>query len=880
MNLTAIYSKTGKGARALAAKNKTLSAHALRVLSYVDGKTNAEHIWAQLGKLSEEKFTEAITDLVAEGCVKEIGENYLAESLSALDIHTPIVVAEISAEEFLRMETEAVGNDAETQAREKSEAEARAKAYEEQQRRLQEEGLHQQEAERRLLNVADILAKSSDSLDIEHLATQEPARLREKRRAEARAQAKARKLEASEQARREAEQKAEAELAIKEQQLRKEAEERSRREQQAKEAAEAEQARLAALREEARLQAERETHAQREAEERARIDAQLTAEAKAREEEAKARAEVEARARREAEERARIEAQALAEEAKRKAAQQAREAAEAKARAEAEQRARREAEKQAREAEKRARLEAENRAKAERKAQQAAETQAAREAKLKRQAELKTRQQAEAQARSAAKARARQEAEQRAALEAENRARERAEYDLRKQQERERKAEIKRQAKMAADAAALARAQEKALYRSTHPAPDFLGGISRRSKHVKKTLIGTACAVLLLLIATPFFNLGFLADGMEKTASARLGEPVNIESLHVSFWPRPHFTLEEVSAGSTGDIKASKVRLVPEVSTLTDEAQVLDVVEISGLMLNEDNLPRLAGWLDRMRQDRRLKIKKLALDNAAVSWQGLSLPIHTATINFSEAGLLQQAALSSQNRDVLIELSPANRGYALDIAAQTWQSPVGAPIVFDELTAQGFVNEDGMKLEAITGRLYNGKLEGQLALQWQNGWAAQGTFNLVQLDLAPATSAFTDKIALQGALSANGVIAAQTAELQNLFAVPDLNARFEASEGAILGIDLLRAIQSRDSGKAISGTTEFNSVTGNLVLNNQHYQYRNLALSASRLQAKGEVDIFANQELSGKVEVKLQVKSRPVQSRVYLSGKLNQPTVQ
>ncbi|HEX5539101.1 MAG TPA: hypothetical protein VFX01_04860, partial [Methylophilaceae bacterium] len=114
-------------------------------------------------------------------------------------------------------------------------------------------------------------------------------------------------------------------------------------------------------------------------------------------------------------------------------------------------------------------------------------------------------------------------------------------------------------------------------------------------------------------------------------------------------------------------------------------------------------------------------------------------------------------------------------------------------------------------------------------------------------------------------------------ELNKILDAPSINARFSAAEGAIKGIDLVRAIQASGKEKAISGSTRFDAFSGNLTLENKHYQYRELSLQASQLQARGEVDIFANQDLSGKIDIKLTLKSRQLQSRIYLSGKLAQP---
>lgn len=855
MNLSAIYSKTGKGARALAAKSKSLSANAMRVLSYIDGKTSAQDILPQLGKLSELKFSEVLTQLSEEGYIKEIDSDYLTQSLSDFEIHTPIMVAEISAEEFMQIESAAEGTNSETRAREQADAETRALAYAEAQRKLQEEALKQEEAERRLLNVTDILAKSSDSLDIEHLASQEPRQ--PKIDAEARAKHKARKRAAAEQARRESQQAEAAEQAEK---LRVAAE------QQAVE----EQAQQKKLEQEALHEAERKAQAALEAQtkqeaEKVALEVQLAAAAKARREE-------ESRLQREAENNARIEAERLAHEAKLQAQQQAKELAEAQAQQQAEARARQAAEKQAR-------IQAEKRAKAERKAQQEEQAQAEREARQKLKAEQLAQQEADARLRAQAQAQAKQEAEERARIAAENRALEKAQRIEREQAEKALKAEAKRQAKQQAAAQALAKAQEKAEFRKARPAKDYFSWIRQTSAIAKKVLL-TACVVMLLaLVLLPFVNLGFLADSAQTRIALDIGEPVTIQRLHIALWPQPHLVLDEVSIGSIGDIKADSIQLYPVLSTLLSETKALHSIEVETIALDESNAPRLIAWLKNTSKPGHMKLEHIMLNKVAITWQNVALPVFDTDIKLNTEGVMQTALLKTGDGHLTIQAKPGNNALMLDIRANGWQFPLGPPVVFDELKATGLLSDKHLQLDGIEGQLYDGTIKALMSLQWGDRWSGNGKFELAQVDLAQAAPVFTPSIGMEGKLAANAVFSLQADTLSQLLEAPSINAHFDSADGAIKGIDLVRAIQAGNKQKVISGTTAFNRFSGNLILENKHYQFRDLMLKANQLQAQGDADIFANQDISGKIDIKLATHSRQLQSRIFLSGKLGQPTL-
>lgn len=861
MNLSAIYSKTGKGARALAAKSKSLSANAVRILSYIDGKTSAEAILPQLGKLPEHKFTEALAQLVNEGYIKEIDADYLTQSLSDFEIHTPIMVAEISAEEFMQIETAAEGINEEAKAREQAEAEARALAYAETQRKLQEEALKQEEAERRLLKVTDILAKSSGSLDIEHLASQEPRQ--PKTDAEARAKHKARKRAAAEQARRALEL---AEAAEKAEKLRIEAQ-KSALEEQARQA-QLEQAQQNKLEQDALREAEHKAKAALEAQtrreaEKVALEVQQTAAAKIRRDE-------ENRLQREAENNARIEAERLAHEAKLQAQQEAKALAETQALQQAEARARQAAEKQAR-------SKAEKQAKAERKAQQEAQARDAREARQKLKAEQLARQQAETQLRAQAQAQAKREAEEQARIAAESRALEKARRMEREQAEKALKIEAKRQAKQQAVTQAAARALEKAQLRQARPAKDYFSWLGRTSAVAKRGLLSACVLILLVLVALPFINLGFLIDSMQARLAQTIGEPVAINTLHVAIWPQPHLVLDNVRIGNNADIQAESIRIYPVISSLLAETKTLRAIEIEAIALDENNAQRPVAWFKNASQPGHVKLEHIALHKVALIWQGWTLPIFAMDIELNAMGGMQSAKLKTEDGHLGVEAITSNNGLMLDLAANDWQLPLGSPVVFTELKAKGLLTDKRLQLNEIEGRLYDGTIKAIMNVHWNNGWSGNGKFDVAQIDLAQVMPVFTDSIGMEGKLTANALFSLQADILGQLFEAPSISSHFDSTQGEIKGVDLIRAIQASNKQKVISGTTAFDHFSGNLILENKHYQFRELMLKANQLQAQGEADIFANQEISGKIDIKLATPSRRLQSLIFLTGKLAQP---
>ena len=100
-----------------------------------------------------------------------------------------------------------------------------------------------------------------------------------------------------------------------------------------------------------------------------------------------------------------------------------------------------------------------------------------------------------------------------------------------------------------------------------------------------------------------------------------------------------------------------------------------------------------------------------------------------------------------------------------------------------------------------------------------------------------------------------------------------LNARFKINNGNLNTIDLVEAM--RNNSANISGTTHFTVLSGNLLLSNQIYEFKNLTLQDNQLQAYGKIDIMADNKLAGDVYSKILLKSKvePVFIRGIVGGR-------
>ena len=71
--------------------------------------------------------------------------------------------------------------------------------------------------------------------------------------------------------------------------------------------------------------------------------------------------------------------------------------------------------------------------------------------------------------------------------------------------------------------------------------------------------------VAILAIAPFFITLNDYIPVVEEEISARLKEPVSIDSLHASAFPVPHVRIEGIAIGAADEIKVGELTFTPDL---------------------------------------------------------------------------------------------------------------------------------------------------------------------------------------------------------------------------------------------------------------------------------------------------------------------------
>ncbi len=658
--------------------------------------------------------------------------------------------------------------------------------------------------------------------------------------------------------------------------------------------------------EDARLQAraEAERRAGPSADAKAKAEAQARTQAEAldqarREAEERQRRDAEEKARREAEARARIDAEQAA---KRDAEGRGRSEPDEKTRwgNEAEDRARREAEVRARreEAERVARIEAETRAKveAEMRARRELEERVRREQEARREEEARKRkdtEETEALMRSLreqeekvqreAEQREREERERR---EEEERARRGSEEETRRKEEEKRNKEkekrIREEEKKRADSEAeeaaqvrkAVRAKEQAA-RGKQEAPRDSAAAARSArrawaKRKPGSFVKQFSAMLLVLLVVSVAVVPFvpLEPGRyERAAQAWLGEPVEIGTFTLTLLPMPQLKFAKVVIGKEPQIRVATIRATPQIGSMLAGKKTLRRLELENVTFPREYLSALLRGKGR---GESLGIEHLTAKGLQLDIPELNLPALELDASFSPDGALKSVTVADAERKLSVKLQPQGGKAAIEISSDKFPLAIGADLALGEFTAKGAVTRSELALNEAEARAFGGRLLGSARLRWSDGWSLEGQIAARQMDAAKIVT----PLIASGTLEGKGAYSMRARLPERLLTSARLEGNVTVQRGSITNVDMTGLLQGSGSGK---GTTPFSEMSGSVSANPNRVLVRQIRMAAGLLNGAGQVEMDAQKNLSGRLQIELRARTVQARATLAVAGTLKNP---
>ena len=389
--------------------------------------------------------------------------------------------------------------------------------------------------------------------------------------------------------------------------------------------------------------------------------------------------------------------------------------------------------------------------------------------------------------------------------------------------------------------------------------------------------------IVVILAAIPLFvSLDDYIPRIEQAISARIKEPVKIGSLKASGLPLPHVTVSGIAIGKTEDIKVGKVTVSPDLLSLLGSTKVIRSIEIDSLVLTQKGADKIPVWAgsdgDKADAAPAVRVESIKLDNAILKLQKATFGPFDASLDLSGDGKLRSASIVTQDGKLKATIKPEGSKFLIDANARGWKVPVGPAIHFDELVVKGVATLNDANLEEVRAKLYGGTVAGKMTVSWAKGVLLKGDAAVSQVEIKPLLQALGRPAKMSGSLTAKPAFLANAAKGEQLANALRIETPFDVQNGVLYGTDIKKAatsLISRDGGKG--GETRFDKLSGHLVMDRGTRRFTQLVVVSGSLAADGNVTISSRDDLSGRINTKVQSSVGSAGVPLNVTGTVNNP---
>src|SRR5262245_6391750 len=376
---------------------------------------------------------------------------------------------------------------------------------------------------------------------------------------------------------------------------------------------------------------------------------------------------------------------------------------------------------------------------------------------------------------------------------------------------------------------------------------------------------GALGVIILILAVVPFFiSLNDYIPRIESEISARIMEPVKIGGLRAGGLPLPHITVTGIAVGRTGDIQVGEVTITPKLTSLLDATKVIRSIEIEKLVVTQKAIDKIAALTPSGAQPGApaeppvVRVESIRLDGAVIKLEKASFGPFDARLSLNDVGNLDNALLNTRDGKLKVRVKPESDHYLIDARGRDWQLPVGAAILFDELTVKGVATTRDATFSEVGARLYGGTVGGNVHLAWQKGMQLKGAAEMSQVEIGSLLQALGKPKNMSGRLSANPQFSADAPGADQIVDALRLDTSFDMQSGVLHGVDISKAaltLINKEAGKG--GETHFDKLSGHLAMDHGTRRLTQLNIASGALSADGHVTISPKDALSGRINANI-----------------------
>ncbi len=405
--------------------------------------------------------------------------------------------------------------------------------------------------------------------------------------------------------------------------------------------------------------------------------------------------------------------------------------------------------------------------------------------------------------------------------------------------------------------------------------PDKISGIHVRRKPVPwgKISVGVILILIAALFASPYLLLTQATrTRIEQQLGTKLQQPVHIAGLSGRILPRPSLVLSEVSVGESKQIQLREVRVNFALPALLGSSRAISRLELDGMQINGAVVTQMPGWLQQLAADTQYPIAHVGLTQATLEADGIKFSDVTGELDFDAAGSFVSAKLEAADNKLAVDIhATPGQKTQLSISLRNSALPLFPNWQFDDMTASGELTADELHIANLDGRIMGGILTGEARLNWSSGWKAQGTL-VSKVVPSQNLNKFID-----GDMDGSANFRMHASSLGKLADAAVFNGVFTIGKGTISGVDIVESARLGSRANAQGGRTHFEKLSGEFAYSNGSYQFKQLRMSDSVVNAYGWLNID-KQKLSGSLSASLAILGGGGSTALQIGGTTEAPS--
>ena len=392
--------------------------------------------------------------------------------------------------------------------------------------------------------------------------------------------------------------------------------------------------------------------------------------------------------------------------------------------------------------------------------------------------------------------------------------------------------------------------------------------------------IALILAVLaLLLIVLPFLiPTGTYLKQIEQVASRKLGQPVTIGSLHIAILPSPRANIGDLRIGGNAEVAVENIAILPQLGSLLSDVKVISSVELEHVKAQTTALDILSA-MPKSQGQSSVEIRRIALHDVQLQKQGMTIPPVDVEATLGDGNKLQTATLKSVDGNLKIDITPQGEGYTLQLQAKQWTSPIGLPVVFDQLQAGMTLNGNRLNITSLEAKLYQGTLAVTGELDWAKTLHALGKFKTQGLEVSELIKLVSKSKSLSGKISGNGSFSVSAKDAAQFAEQLVADYQFKVADGVLHGVNLAKAGSLLLNKGAKGGDTQFDELTGDLHTYGKQISLKAFKVASGLLTANGNLQISPARLLDGRLNVDIRQSASIMTIPLDVSGTLDDPVV-